>query len=115
MDKITLIKLVSGEFIIGSISSDDKSSEDIELWNPRTIQFMASPMGQVDIRFMPICMFTAKEPKFITIQRTHIVFQYDEEKIQPDLVKGYRSHISGIQVANTSDLDNIKNGDLMLF
>ena len=113
MDKITLIKLVSGEFIIGSISSDDKSSEDIELWNPRTIQFMASPMGQVDIRFMPICMFTAKEPKFITIQRTHIVFQYDEEKIQPDLVKGYRSHISGIHVANTSDLDNLKNGELI--
>ena len=115
MDKITIIKLVSGEFIIGSISSDDKSSEDIELWNPRTIQFMASPMGQVDIRFMPICMFTLKEPKIMVVQRNHIIFQYDEEKIQPDLVKGYRSHISGIQVANTSDLDNLKNGDLMLF
>lgn len=113
MDKITLIKLVSGEFIIGSISIDDKTSENIELSDPRTIQFMASPMGQVDIRFMPICMFTAKEPKSMIVQRKHIVFQYDEDNIQPDLVKGYRSHISGIQVANTSDLDSLKNGELI--
>ncbi len=111
-EQITLIKLVSGEFIIGTVTQNDESSTVIKLDKPRLIQFMASPMGQVDLRFMPVCMFTTGDND-IELQRSHIVLQYQETDIQPDLIKGYKTHISGLKIANTSDLDNLKNGELI--
>lgn len=109
--KIVLVKLYSGDMILGEKDQTTASLPthielNTSLNNPRMVAIAPTMTGQVRIALGSVCEpFNVKRLKeFISIPKTQIMFELSEEEIDKELVNGYKSEVSGIKIASTSDM-----------
>ena len=107
-ENIVVLRLYSGEMIIGKLNSfsDELSDEQYyELEDPRSIMMVPTMRGDVHIVIKPVCSpFAVKRlEKSLTIQCSQVMFKLDQSEIDNELVNGYKSQISGIKIASAAD------------
>jgi len=103
-DKHKMFKLISGEFVIATVTGEegtDKGSE-IFLDTPFVVHFTAAPNGQLGINLFPLNPFASKTTEKIPIDRNHIMFEIDN--VHDQIVKQYLEITSGIVLAKENDL-----------
>jgi len=108
-NEIVLLKLYNGEYIIGKF--DSEFEDKLLLKEPRVIFMVPTRTGEMAAMVKPICFpFTSNRLKeSIEIYKSQIEFQlYDKMgEIEKDLLDGYNSEISGIEIASASTLNAI--------
>lgn len=108
-DKIEIVKLVSGDYIIGKYETHDDIS--VTLNEPRIIVMLPTRTGEMGVMFKPVCFpWTSQRLKDkIVIKESQIVFHlYDyENEIEKQFIDGYLAEISGIQIASTADMNEM--------
>ena len=116
MEKVSILKLYNGDYIIGTLSSNDESNPTIVLNDPRSFIMMPGMTGELQVALRPICMpfNSSRLKKEIAIRRDQVLFILDEDEIDKEVVNGYRSEISGIHVASNADLSKIDVNSLDL-
>ena len=112
-DKVVVIRTVSGEFFIGykKIETEDISdpAKNIRiqmattLTDPRNLSVVMTQQGP-RISASPIVPFANQDPKEISISKSLILAEVDEENLNDQIVKGYKSEISGIVVPKTPSI-----------
>ena len=111
--EIVLVKLFSGDMILGEKDQSNASPEELNtnLKNPRMVAIAPTMTGQVRIALGSVCEpFNVKRLKeFISIPKTQIMFELSEEEIDMELVNGYKSEVSGIKIASASDMAALNN------
>lgn len=114
--EITLLKLYNGEYIIGKF--DSETGEQIILKDPRVIFMVPTRTGEMAALVKPICFpFTSNRlKKSIEIYKSQIEYRLFDNlgEIEKDLIDGYNSELSGIEIASASALnaiDTAKNGN----
>lgn len=105
-EKIVVVKLFNGEFIIGKKGSLDIASGLLSLKDPRSVVIAPSMSGSVQIIIASICTpFKSKKvDELIMVPNTQIMCVIDEEDIDKELINGYLSKISGISIASAADV-----------
>lgn len=108
---VVLVKLYSGDMILGEKDQTATSlstyvGPNTSLKNPRIVAIAPTMTGQVRIALGSVCEpFNVKRLKeFISIPKSQIMFELSEEEIDKELVNGYKSEVSGIKIASTSDM-----------
>jgi hypothetical protein len=69
MSELRILKLISGEEIVGDLA--DESSESVTIQNPCSLGIMQSQTGP-RLNMMPMLLFS--EQKRVQLQKTHIVY-----------------------------------------
>ena len=113
-EKIKLVKLFSGDMIMGSVeeAADAPVMEfNVNLYNPRQVAIVPTMNGTMRVALGSVCEpFNVKRLKeFITIPKTQVMFVLEEDEIDNQLVNGYKSEISGIKIASASDAASLNN------
>ena len=113
-EKIKLVKLFSGDMIMGSVeeAADAPVMEfNVNLYNPRQVAIVPTMNGTMRVALGSVCEpFNVKRLKeFITIPKTQVMFVLEEDEIDNQLVNGYKSEISGIKIASASDTASLNN------
>lgn len=113
VSEIVLVKLYSGDMILGEKDQSNVHPEELNtnLKNPRMVAIAPTMTGQVRIALGSVCEpFNVKRLKeFISIPKTQIMFELSEEEIDKELVNGYKSEVTGIRIASTSDMAALNN------
>lgn len=108
-EKIKLVKLFSGDMIIGSVEEPDGGAPmmdfNVNLNNPRQVAIMPTMTGTMRVGLGTVCEpFKVKRLRdFISIPKSQVMFTLDESEIDSQLVNGYKSEVSGIAFASASD------------
>lgn len=118
--EITLLKLYNGEYIIGKF--DSENDEKITLKEPRIIFMVPTRTGEMAAMVKPICFpFTsARLQESTEIYKSQIEYRLFDNlgEIEKDLIDGYNSELSGIEIANTATMNAMtgqnQNGGLIL-
>lgn len=107
-DKIEIVKLISGEYIIGKYTDNQYILTD-----PRIIVMIPTRTGEMGVLFKPVCYpWTSERLKNqIIIKESQIVFHLydDQNEIEKQFIDGYLADIAGIQIASAADMNEIKN------
>lgn len=109
--KIVLVKLYNGDFIIGKdatkISCDKPSVFVLE--EPRSIMMAPTMTGEIRMIIASVCepFKSQRLSDAISIQWNQIFFTLTEDEIGKELVDGYKSEISGIEIATPSETASI--------
>lgn len=109
--KIVLVKLYNGDFIIGKDATEiscDKPSVFV-LEEPRSIMMAPTMTGEIRMIISSVCE-PFKSQRFsnsISIQWNQIFFILTEDEIGKELIDGYKSEISGIEIATPSETASI--------
>jgi hypothetical protein len=69
MSELRILKLISGEEIVGDLA--DESSESVTIQNPCSLGIMQSQTGP-RLNMMPMLLFS--EQKRVQLQKAHIVY-----------------------------------------
>lgn len=106
--KVVLLKLFSGDMVIGAPSADDALAPNLlnyELDDPRMLFIMPDMRGDVHVGIKPVCAPFKSErlAKHIKIPRVQVMFELGEDELDVELVNGYKSEVSGIKIASTSE------------
>ena len=111
-NKVIMLKLYNGDFIIGSIeSNDDNGSNVIGVNDPRSFMMMPTMRGDLQVALRPICS-PFKSPrlkKACEIRKDQVMFMLDENEIDNEVVNGYKSEISGIKIATAAETASINS------
>lgn len=121
--EIELLKLYNGEYIIGKFDSDN--DEKITLKEPRIIFMVPTRTGEMAALVKPVCFpFTSPRLKeSLEIYKSQIEYRLFDNlgEIEKDLIDGYNSELSGIEIASASTLSAMEaakggnqNGGLIL-
>ena len=110
-ENVTVLRLYSGEMIIGVETHQDKNAAPkttltgYELKDPRAIVMVPSMMGDIHIAMKPVCSpFAVKRlEKDLVVPFGQVMFKLDQSEIDKELVNGYKSEISGIKIASAAD------------
>ena len=111
-EKIVMLKLYNGDFIIGAIENVDDSSNAVHLNDPRLFSLMPSMSGGISVSLSPICspFNVIRLKRGCDIAKKQIMFMLDEDEIDNELVNGYRSEVSGIKIASSAETASIISG-----
>lgn len=105
--KIVLVKLYSGDYIIGEVYNNASQVGSYVMKNPRQIIMMPNMSGSMSVALKPVCFpFTSKRLKDeITIEKTQIMFTLLDElgEIEKEIINGYKSEITGIKIATAAE------------
>lgn len=108
-NEIVLLKLYNGEYIIGKF--DSEFEDKLLLKEPRVIFMVPTRTGEMAAMVKPVCFpFTSNRLKeSLEIYKSQIEFQLFDKlgEIEKDLLDGYKSEISGIEIASASTLNAI--------
>lgn len=115
-DKIVLVKLYSGNMILGkklTSNSDGMMSFTIALADPRVVVIAPTMTGSIRVALGTVCEpFKSKRLKEkIELHKSQVMFEMDEDEIDNELINGYKSDISGIQIASTSDITSVNSSN----
>lgn len=114
-NKIEMIKLYNGDYIIGERQEVSPGMyqttvvDAVVLLNPRAFVFMPVGGGQVNAGFQPICVFSKASRKSIRIPLSQIMVTIPNEDIPKEVINGYQSDVSGIEIATASDVSAINS------
>lgn len=93
--KVKMIRMVSGEYFIGTVCTDiahnDMLTTDdnyIKLDDARVLTMQMTMKGAA-LGFAPVVPFAIKSPESISILKSMIMCEIEEENIQDTIVKGY--------------------------
>lgn len=116
MENISILKLYNGDYIIGSISSNDESSKTLVLNDPRSFIMMPTMSGNLQVALRPVCVpfKSSRLDKEISIRRDQVMFILNEDEIDKEVINGYRSEVTGIKMASTADLSKFTADSLDL-
>ena len=89
---IKMFKIVSGEFIVGETTVDDKMIYIIK--SPMVVHFSPHPSGQLAINLFPLNPFTSSKNDDLPLNNQHIIF--DCGPVQDSIEKEYLRITSGI-------------------
>ena len=117
--EIVLVKLYSGDYIIGETSTNCFEKGKLCLDNPRVFGVVPTMSGQVSVVFQSVCMFSKKAKKHISLNENEIMCKVGEDELGKELVNGYKSEITGIRIASAAESaaingDSGKGGDFIL-
>jgi hypothetical protein len=70
MSELRILKLISGEEIVGEILSD--TADGVLIQDPCTLGIMQTQTGQPRLNMMPMLLFS--EQKKVQLQRSHILY-----------------------------------------
>ena len=117
--EIVLVKLYSGDYIIGETSANCIEKGKLCLVNPRIFGIVPTMSGQVSVVFQTVCMFSKKAKKHIDLNENEIMCKVGEDELSKKLVNGYKSEITGIRIASAAESaainsDSGKGGDFIL-
>jgi hypothetical protein len=119
--EIVLVKLYSGDYVIGEVSTDSVAVGKLCLDNPRIFGIIPTMTGQVGIAFQPVCVFSKSVKKHIDINESEIMCRVGEDELSKELINGYKSEVTGIKIASASESAAInsdnrssKGGDFIL-
>lgn len=101
--KIVLVKLYCGDYIIGEESNNRVVNGKLCLDNPRIFGIAPTAVGSVGIVFQPVCLFSSKAKKQLDINENEIMCKVDEDEINKEIVNGYKSDVTGIKIASSSE------------
>lgn len=109
--KIVMVKLYNGEFVIGTVDPvqlDDLSS-CIAIDDPRSFMMVPTATGTIGVALRPVCapFKCPRLEKSLEVNRDQIMFMLDESELDTDVVNGYKSEISGIKIASSSETASI--------
>ena len=105
---IVLHKLFNGAFIIGeqanALPEDANGQTAFELDNPRQIIMATSPSGNVRIICTEVTVpfDVPRLKKHLSVPKEQVMFSLDESEIDKELLNGYMSDISGIQMPSSA-------------
>ena len=111
--KIVLVKLYNGGYIIGKDATEityDKQSVFV-LEEPRSIVMAPTMTGEIRMIIASVCepFKSQRLSDVITIQWNQIFFILTEDEIGKELIDGYKSEISGIEIATPSETASINS------
>lgn len=110
--KVVMIKTVAGEYYIGykkeftdTATTDDLNTtldraNNIWLEDARSLTMQATPRGAA-LACIPLVPFAIKSPDTMKIAKTNILHEIEEENINDQIVKGYKSEITGLDLPST--------------
>lgn len=103
-DKIVMIRTISGEFIIGSINNveivgETTNDDVIKLKNSRIFNIQMTGKGAAIAFIPPFPFSTAKIMDEIEVHKSAIIMTIEEKDIDLEIVNGYKSNISGIDLS----------------
>ena len=111
--KVVVIRTVSGEFFIGFKKEELENSNDpvntirinmaITLTDPRNLSVVMTPQGP-RISASPIVPFANQDPKEISIPKSFVLAEIEEDNLNDQIVKGYKTEVSGIVVPKTPSI-----------
>jgi len=70
MSELRILKLISGEEVVGEITAD--TSDSVTIQNPCTLGIMQTQTGQPRLNMMPMLLFS--EQKKVQLQKAHILY-----------------------------------------
>lgn len=100
---IVLIKLYCGDYIIGEVSQTDVEPGCTILKNPRIFVMMPTMTGEVRAGFQPVCLFSEKSKKSVSIRNEQIMVTVGSDELEKELINGYNSQVTGIKIATASE------------
>jgi len=90
--KITIVKLVTGDVVMGKLDTENTTDEKMRLLKPMTL--MLDPM-QGGVGMMPYdAVFSQKEPEFMDFDTIHIVH---EIPVHETFEEAYIKQTTGIE------------------
>ena len=106
--KIVLARLFAGDMILGELEDPAVGSE-VTLKNPRMIAIAPTMAGQMRVALGSVCEpFKVKRLReSITIPKSQIMFQLNEDEIDNELLNGYKSEVTGIKIASAAETASI--------
>ena len=114
MNNIILLKLFNGEMIIGE--EDEKAwnlscelKTGYKLSNPRSVGIIPTMTGSVQIAMTSICapFKVTRLKEYIYIPNEQVMYELHENEIDNELINGYKSDVSGIKIATSSDMTKL--------
>ena len=112
---IVLVKLYSGDMLLGKKSSASNAMPMMQftttLLDPRIVMIAPTMTGSVRVALMSVSE-PFKVPRLkekIEIQNSQILFELSEDEIDNELLNGYKSEISGIEIASSQASINALN------
>jgi len=107
--KIVLARLFAGDMILGELEDPAASSDVTLLKNPRMIAIAPTMAGQMRVALGSVCEpFKVKRLReSITIPKSQIMFQLNEDEIDNELLNGYKSEVTGIKIASAAETASI--------
>lgn len=119
--RIALLKLYNGDMLIGKVPSGMSEGSDYELSDPRSIVIAPSLSGGIRVMIASVSEpFKVKRlNKHLTVKAEQVMFALDESEVDTELINGYKSEVSGIQIVSASDAAKLnanapKAGDFIL-
>lgn len=107
-DKVVMLRTLGGEFIIGFEDNSDivdangntqSTSDTYNLKDARIFNLQMTRQGAA-IAFVPIFPFnTSKNIDKIEVYKNQVLLKVDEDLIDAEIINGYKSHISGIDLS----------------
>ena len=113
-EKIKLVKLFSGDLIIGSVEEPDNKTMmefNVNLYNPRQVAIVPTMNGTMRVALGSVCEpFNVKRLKeFISIPKSQVMLVLEENELDNELVNGYKSEVAGIKIASLSDAKTLND------
>ena len=108
-EKVVMLKLYNGDFMIGTIDSESKDDSNIYLNDPRDFAIMPTMAGGIQVALRPICspFKSNRLKKACEVRKDQILFILNEDEIDNEVVNGYKSEISGIKIASAAETASI--------
>ena len=108
-EKVVMLKLYNGDFMIGTIDSETKDDSKIYLNDPRDFAIVPTMAGSIQIALRPICspFKSNRLKKACEVRKDQILFMLNEDEIDNEVVNGYKSEISGLKIASAAETASI--------
>ena len=103
-NEIVLVKLFNGDMVMGKIQTSDTLSREYRLKDPRLVVMAPTMTGDVRLLITTICapFKVARLNEDFTIPGIQAMFVLREDEIGKELIDGYKSEVSGIEIATPS-------------
>lgn len=95
---VVMVKIIGGEFIIGSFK--EETNDHIELSESRSFQIQMTASGAA-IALPPVFPFGTLKSKDIKISKNHIIVMARGDEIDKEISNAYMSQISGLDLSMT--------------
>jgi len=107
--KVKMLRTVGGEFYIGEheLQDGEVQNDTITLKNIRVFSMQMTGNGQAGIAFIPVFPFSpSKRFETLTFTKDQYILVADEEEIDGQIVNGYKSNVTGIDLS-ASNANNL--------
>jgi Icc-related predicted phosphoesterase len=108
-NKIVMIKTVGGEFIIGKLDDIETvgepiNNDTIKLTDSRIFNIQMTNKGAAIAFIPPFPFSTGKIISDIEIYKSSIILMVNENDIDLEIINGYKSNISGIDLSASNKI-----------